>query len=203
MLLKGCFLLEGNTAPNSNTLKKHDFTSADGTKYVWEERQETSITLTKDEIDNLRDYIKVTSDQVLQNSISGNGQVMGVKIPLSEARLEVFTRFVLDVLLFKERLHIKLTDHATDRLTEDIINGSDHPNFRGWLSEEDVKECVLLVSAVDAGRLTINKSTLGSSEIKFNSVIALEVRGEKPSGEEGTLALAIIEERKIRIITLL
>lgn len=185
--------------------QQHAFISADGTKYLWEERQETNtnISLTGDEIEGLRQHIKETTDEVLQNAESGNGKVMGVKIPLKEERLHFITNIIISVLKFKSELEIKLTEHATERLTEDVLNGIDHPKSRGWLSNEDVNECVFTINAVNSARLTIVKSTLSKSEVKFNPRIALEVTGKKVNGVEGILALAFVEEKKIRIITLL
>jgi len=195
-------VMERNAIVNTN-LKRHTFVSADGTKYVWEEHEEASLTLEREEIEQLREYIQETTDRVLQNDTSGNGIPMGVKIPLSVERLEIFTEVVLSVIKLKEQLKIELSGHAEQRLEEDLINGEGHEEYRGWSSEEDVEQCVLSIEAVNSARLTINKRSLRSSEITFNSKIALEVRGVKPSGEVGTLALAIIEEDKIRIITLL
>lgn len=181
----------------------HEFISADGTSYHWEKRKEAAITLEEDEINGLRSHILGLSDTVIQNQQSGNGIPMGVKIPISADRLDDFLNLIIGIIKFKDKFSVQILPHAADRLAQDIINGSSHPDFRGWLSETDVHECVLTISQVNGARLTIDRRTLHDSQIKFNSSIALEVRGTKPDGTHGTLALAFIEERKIRIITLL
>ena len=167
------------------------------------EGKEAAITLQEDEIDDLKSHILGLSDSVIQNQTSGNGIPMGVKIPISADRLNQFLSLILDLIKFKDKLAVQILPHAADRLAQDIINGPTHPDFRGWLSETDVHECVLTISQVNGVRLTIDRKTLNDPQIKFNSSIALEVRGTKPDGTHGTLALAFIEETKIRIITLL
>lgn len=84
-----------------------------------------------------------------------------------------------------------------------MLNGPTHTNFRGWLCEEDVHNCVHTISQVDGARLTLDKKTLSEAQIKFNSSIALEVIGTKLNGDEGTLVFAFVESDKIRLITLL
>lgn len=182
----------------------HRFDSADGTVYVWEEKQVISeMFLETEEIEDLRNSIKLLPDHVIQNDVSGNGIKMGIQVPLSQDRLNKFLQIVLDVIKLKAQFKVELSGHAISRLEEDMLNGEGHPDFRGWLSEEDVHQCVATINQVEGARLTINKHTLKDPEIKFNSSFALEIRGVKPNGEEGTLALAVIEANKVRIITLL
>jgi hypothetical protein len=194
--------MDSNASPSPGH-QAHVFTSADGTRYVWYEEEEASLTLEKHEIDWLRDYITQTPDEVLQNDESGNGIPMGVKLNLSSERLQVFTDVILGVVRLRDNLRIHLTEHASTRLENDMLNGEEHEDYRGWESEEMVRHCVLSIEAVGSARLTVNKRTSTTEEIAFNSKIALEVRGTKPDGTTGTLALAIVDDQKIRIITLL
>ncbi|PWK16493.1 hypothetical protein [Tumebacillus permanentifrigoris] len=191
--------MDTSSAPQVGS-KQHSFVSADSTIYKWFERQETAMTLEEEEIIDLRQAIENMSDEAIQNDVSGNGMKMGVPVQLSRDRLDAFLEVVLNVIKFKK---IRLTSHALDRLQDDLVNGAEHPNFRGWLSEEDVHHCVCTINRVDGVRLTVNKATINSAEVHFNQSLALEVRGQRPDGIEGTLALAIIESNRIRIITLL
>jgi hypothetical protein len=184
-------------------IKAHTFMSADGSTYRWDEAEESAIPLTENEITELRDSILQLSDTSIQNETSGNGVPMGVKIPLSRERLDQFLEVILHIIKFKEKLAVKISTHAADRLEEDMLNGTGHPDFRGWLSEGDIHHCVCNINQIDGARLTINRSTIKESLIRFHSPIALEVVGQRPDGKQGTLAIAFIETHKIRIITIL
>lgn len=183
--------------------RTHEFTSADGTVYTWDERQETAMTLSPDELEALRDLISSLKDEIILNDKSGNGIPMGVPVPLSEEKLNVILDLILHVIKFKDALKIRITEHAAERLEQDMLNGPGHPDFRGWLSEEDIEHCVCTIHKVDSARLTVDKRTVDSEIKRFNSPLALEVRGKRTDGTEGTLALALIEDTQIRIITLL
>lgn len=194
--------MESNAAEQPK-YKAHSFESANGTIYRWNEHQEAALTLREHEITQLRESISQMPDQTILNDVSGNGVPMGVPIPISEERLSNFLEFIKVVISLREKLNIRVTEHAQERLEEDMLNGVDHPDFRGWMSGDEIHECVCNIHRVDGARLTIDKRSLTEEEKRFYSPIALEVRGKKPSGEEGTLALAFIEETQVRIITLL
>lgn len=176
----------------------HRFTSGDGTEITWDERQETVFTLGSDELSLFRDDISRMPDDAILNDVSGNGLPMGVKIPISQERLDVFLEFILTLIKFREQLSVTTTKHADDRLEEDRLNGEGHPDFRGWLSEDDIEHCVHSIHRIDSARLTIDKS-----KKRFNSPLALEIRGKRTDGAEGTLAIAFVEETQIKIITIL
>lgn len=180
----------------------HRFYSKDGSVYTWKEKQQSELTLDENDIEALRASILSKTDNALQNDISGNGMPMGVKIPIAQEKLDSFLSFILNFLQMKEPT-IEISDHADDRLLDDIINGEEHIDFRGWLSNEDINQCVCSINKVTGARLTIDKRTLNDPEIRFNSSIALQVIGTKADGESGTLAIAILETNKIYIITLL
>ncbi len=181
----------------------HKFESADGTTYCWEENQETELTLTLEEIEELRQDIKRLPDDVIQNEVSGNGVLMGVKIPLSTERLDGFLNSIVNFI--SQKIKIRLTEHAKQRLKEDIAKGSDHLESRGWSSEEDVRHCVMSAKKVENARLTVNKNRVDDESVWFHCPISFAVTGTVPNGEERTLALAIVDtkERVIRIVTLL
>lgn len=183
--------------------RTHCFKSADGTSYFWDERQETALTLAEEDIVQLRASIEKMPDTVIQNVASGNGIPMGVPVSLTQDKLNDFLDFILNIIKFREKLNVRVTQHAADRLAEDQVLGDGHPDFRGWLSEDDIKHCVCTISHVNGARLTIDRGTLCTDQISFNSPLALEVRGTKLDGKEGTLAIAFITVNRIRIITLL
>ena len=182
--------------------RNHVFYSNDGNVYTWREKQQSELTLEESDIEALRASILSKSDKTIQNSVSGNGIPMGVKIPLSQEKLDNFLNIILNIISIKEPV-IEISDHANDRMIEDILNGENHPDFRGWISNEDINQCVCSINQVTGARLTIDKRTLNDPEIKFNTSIALQVIGTKEDGQSGTLALAILEVNKIIIITLL
>lgn len=195
--------MESSSAPKITANELHQFTSADNTVYYWGPRAEAAITLDQSEIEDLRRHILGLPDEVIQNQESGNGIPMGVKIPLSGETLDKFLALILTIIKFKEKLPIHISEHAMLRLTDDMVTGPGHPDFRGWLSESDVDACVKTICQVDGARLTIDRRTLASAAIFFRSELALEIRGTKPDGTQGTLALAIVGSSSIRIITLL
>lgn len=195
--------MKSGSLPEETGKRIHKFTSAAGSPYIWEEDRESIIPLEEDEITRLRETIINMADEHIRNEVSGNGIPMGVKIPLSQDRLKEFLKIILTIVKFKEKLSVKITDHAAKRLEEDMLSGYGDPESRGWLSEDDVHHCVFTINQVDGARLTINRSTLKQPEVKFNTPIALEVMGKRPDGTQGTLALAFFERHKVRIITLL
>ena len=174
----------------------------EGTKYKWNRGQETFVQLSDEEIKLLKLKVSLMSDFDILNRESGNGVAMGIPIALSKERL----RDIRDKLvgMLKTGPFIDFEEHAIARIVYDSLLPDGHPEKRGWISQQEAKDCVMTARWVHGVRLNVDhEHSDNTDKIKhLHPHLAIAISGQKTGGE-GRLVLVILTERTISVVTVL
>lgn len=182
--------------------KQEVFISMEGTKYKWNRFQETFVNLSDEEVKLLKLKVSLMSDFEIQNRQSGNGIVMGIPIVFSKERLKAIRDKLVEVLT--RGPFINFEEHAISRIVYDSLLPDGHPDKRGWISQQEAKECVMTARRVHGVRLNVDhEHPENTDEMKhLYPHLAIAISGLKTSGE-GRLVLIILTERTISVVTVL
>lgn len=130
-----------------------EFISKEGTKYIWE-GNDNIVDLTPQELTFSQIKVRLMSDWTILNQTSGNSIQMGIPLQISASRLSEVKRNYRRIL--SDNPDIRIESHALDRLIEDSLIPDDDPRKRGWLNEDDIRECVRSINEIQSIRLNVN-----------------------------------------------
>ncbi|XID91485.1 hypothetical protein ACF3MZ_23670 [Paenibacillaceae bacterium WGS1546] len=163
---------------------------------------ETFVQLIDEEIKLLKLKVSLMSDFDILNRESGNGVAMGIPIVLSKERLKDIRDKLVGIL--RRGPFIDFEAHAVERIVYDSLLPDGHPEKRGWISQQEAKDCVMTANWVHGIRLNVNHEHPDNNDkIKhLHPHLAIAISGQKASGE-GRLVLVILNERTISVVTVL
>ena len=179
-----------------------EFFSSEGTKYIWNEELEQIINLTPLEIQLTQTKVKLMSDEVILNQVSGNYVKMGIPIKLSSIRMAEILKKYKTVL--KQNPEIFIEVHAIDRLISDWELDDDHPLKRNWEDEDEIRNCVKTTSKILEIRLNVNHQHIENTNVvkHLHPHFAITILGRK-SKDKGKVVTAVLNEKSITVITIL
>src|SRR5690554_5526020 len=130
-----------------------EFISQEGTKYFWEPIDNV-VDLAPHELKYSQIKVRLMSDRTILNQVSGNNIQMGIPLQVSLERLQEVKRYYRRTLI--EKPYINIEAHAIDRLIEDTMIPDGDPSKRGWIDENDIRECVRSMYQIIGLRLNVN-----------------------------------------------
>lgn len=178
-----------------------EFVSQEGTRYIWEQI-DNIVDLTPQELILTKVKVKLMSDHTILNQVSGNHIQMGIPLYVNDKRRHEIYRSYKRIL--SGNPNIRIETHAIDRLIDDSLLSGDDPNKRGWVDEEDIRQCVRSMYSIVGIRLNVNHHHRQNTSNKkyLHPQIALTIKGKKADGE-GRVVTAVLTERDITVITIL
>jgi hypothetical protein len=178
-----------------------EFISQEGTKYIWDPI-DNIVDLTPHELRYSQIKIRLMSDRTILNQVSGNNIQMGIPLQVSPERLREVKRYYRRLLI--EEPNINIESHAIDRLIEDTLIPDEDPSKRGWIDENDIRECVRSMYQIIGLRLNVNHyHSLNTKDIKYlHPQFAITIKGKRSDGE-GRVVTAVLDKSNITVITIL
>lgn len=178
-----------------------EFISKEGTKYFWEPIDNV-VDLTPHELKFSLAKVKLMSDHTILNQVSGNKIQMGIPLQVSPKRLLEIKKYYRSILTKEPNINIEA--HAIDRLIEDTLIPDGDPNKRGWIDENDIRECVRSMYQITDLRLNVNHHhSFNTKDIKYlHPQFAITIKGKRTAGE-GRVVTAVLNKSSITVITIL